>query len=490
MAAEGFRDFDFEWLDLVQPTGLVVAKTVLKNLGLVAERQTQVQSLEMTQQLRANGELPALPDPWAFVMSILGWEPGLVVGLPGGPPVPGELIVHLPEHDTTLVPTWAVRELGPDDPPFQLLVLVENGVDLDKRGALGGWEATPHQRFERLLRETEVGAGLIIADRELRVVYAPKRETSGWLSFPMTDLATVAGRPLLAGLKLLLDRTRLFTDRREARLPALLRQSRLEQAAVSTALAEQVLGALHELLRGFATADPALIRELATDQPHHLYEGLLTVLLRLVFVLYAEDRDLLPSLNEPHAKDVYEKSYSLRGLYAKLVEDAALHPDTMDERRGAWGRLLALFRLIHGGHRSHFVQARGGKLFDPDAFPFIEGRKNLAGRPRVLEVSDGCLQRILEGLMTLKGERGGPRERLSYRALDVEQIGSVYEIVMGFTVETAEGRALAIKAGKNNRTPVFVDLDLLAAAKGKDRTTFLKEEADRGQLSASTTLTE
>jgi N-6 DNA Methylase len=485
MAAESFRDFDFEWLDLVQPTGLVVAKTVLKNLGLVAGRQTQVQSSEMGQQLRANGELPALRDPWAFVTSILGWEPDLVVGLPGGPPVPGELIVRLPEHDTTLAPTWAVRELGPEDPPFQLLVGVENGVDLDKRGALGGWEATPHQRFERLLRETGVGAGLIIADRELRAVYAPKGETSGWLSFPITDLSAVAGRPLLAGLKLLLDRTRLFTDRREARLPALLRQSRLEQAAVSTALAEQVLGALHELLRGFDAADPALIRELAANQAHHLYEGLLTVLLRLVFVLYAEDRDLLPSLNDPHAKDVYEKSYSLRGLYAKLVEDAALHPDTMDERRGAWGRLLALFRLIHGGHRSHFVQARGGKLFDPDAFPFIEGRKTLADRPRVLEVSDGCLLRILEGLMTLRGEHGGPRERLSYRALDVEQIGSVYETVMGFTVETAAGRALAIKAGKHNSTPVFVDLDQLAVAKGKDRIKFLKEEADRGQLPAS-----
>jgi hypothetical protein len=44
----------------------------------------------------------------------------------------------------------------------------------------------------------------------------------------------------------------------------------------------------------------------------------------------------------------------------------------MDERRGAWGRLLALFRLIHKGHRTHFVQARGGKLFDPDAFPFLD----------------------------------------------------------------------------------------------------------------------
>ena len=59
------------------------------------------------------------------------------------------------------------------------------------------------------------------------------------------------------------------------------------------------------------------------------------------------------------------------------------------------------------------------------------------------------------------------RERLSYRALDVEQIGSVYETVMGFTVEVAAGRALAIKAGKHNRTPVFVDLEEAARRQGQ-----------------------
>ena len=67
-------------------------------------------------------------------------------------------------------------------------------------------------------------------------------------------------------------------------------------------------------------------------------------------------------------------------------------------------------------------------------------------------------------------------ERLSYRTLDVEQIGSVYETVMGFTVEPAPGPTLAIKSGKNNRTPVFVDLAALAAQKGKDRIKELKEE--------------
>jgi N-6 DNA Methylase len=156
----------------------------------------------------------------------------------------------------------------------------------------------------------------------------------------------------------------------------------------------------------------------------------------------------------------------------------------MDERRGGWGRLLALFRLIYKGHPSHFVQARGGKLFDPNQFPFLEGRADPADPPRVPSVSDGCCLRILEGLMTLQ-VKGGDRERLSYRTLDVEQIGSVYETVMGFSVEITAGRSLAIRAGKNNRTPIFADLEKLVAAKGKDRIKYLKEEADRASLSAN-----
>ena len=480
MATETLRDPDFEWLDMLRPTGLVVGRNTLRELGLIPERQTQVQSAEAGSHIEPNSDKPALTDPWGFVASVLGWEARHVAGSPGGAVLQENLLVRLPEHDTTLAPTWAVRELGKSDRPWQLLVRIEAGIDPDLRGALAGWEASAHQRFERLLRETGVFAGLMIADKEMRLVYAPRGETSGWLSFPIRALATVAGRPMLGGLKLLIDSVRLFTDADERRLPALLKKSRDAQAAVSTALA--VLGALHELLRGLDAADAARMRELAKSQPAHLYEGLLTVLMRLVFILYAEDRDLLPSRTDEHARELYESGYSVRGLYGKLTEDAALNPDTMDERRGGWGRLLALFRLIHKGHRSHFVQARGGKLFDPDVFLFLEGRGVPAELPGILPVSDGCILRILEGLMTLKGPAG--RERLSYRTLDVEQIGSVYETVMGFTVEAAPGRVLAIRAGKNNRTPVFVDLEKLVALKGKDRIKYLKEDADRGQLSA------
>jgi hypothetical protein len=454
MAADLYRDPDLEWLDHANRVGLVVAPSLLKRLGLSPLRQTPIDTGAVVELLEPDTSRPALRDPWAFVETVLGWEARHVAGAPGGPDIPNELLVALPEHATTLKPTWAVTELGDGEQEWQLLVRVEAlGIDPDVRGALDGWEATPHQRFERLLRDTGVFAGLMVTDKVLRLIYAPRGESSGHLTFPIRPLGSVAGRPMLGGLKLLLDRSSLFLAADSHRLPALLKESREAQASVSTALAEQVLGALHELLRGLDSAEPALIRELAASRPDHLYEGLVTVLMRLVFVLYAEDRDLLPSRPDGRARAIYETSYSVRGLYATLVEDSALNPDTMDERRGGWGRLLALFRLIHKGHSTHFVQARGGKLFNSDEFPFLEGRATKDELARILNVSDGCLLRILEGLMTLK-VRGGDRERLSYRALDVEQIGSVYETVMGFTVEPAPGRVLAIRAGKNNHTPV------------------------------------
>lgn len=472
-------DPDTMWLDHVQPVGLVVASSLLKELGLAPQQQTQRDTAEVAELMSPeDGDGPALADPWAFASRILKWEARFVAGAPGGDPLPEELHVLLPEYDTTLAPTWAVRAAGDGAPRWQLLVRIEPaGVEPDARNALVGWEATPHQRFERLLRETGVSAGVLITDNELRLVYAPRGETSGWLGFPLRALRTVAGRPMLAGLKLILGRPRLFTAPEPQRLPALLRASREAQAHVSTTLSEQVLGALHELLRGLSTAEPDLIKRLAAERPQHLYEGLLTVLLRLVFILYAEDRDLIPSRTDATARDFYQQGYSVRGLHARLLEDAARNPDTMEERRGAWGRLLATFRLVHAGDGSGWIRGRGGKLFDPDAFTFLEGRTDAAAPPRVALVSDGAVLRILDGLLTLKGER------LSYRTLDVEQIGSVYETVMGFTVEVAQGPVLAIKAGKNNRTPVFVDLAELASAKPVERLKKLREGANRGSLS-------
>lgn len=475
---------EHEWLGHVQPTGLVVSTLVLDELSLVPQPQDAVDTAQFAEVLDETGG-PLLPDAWALLRDVLKWPEAMIAGLPGTDLIPVELCHSLADHETLLQPTYALK--GPRGEGWQLLVRVEDhDIDPDKRGALAGWEATPHQRFERLLRETGVGAGILITNfargeleqAELRLITAPRGETSGWISWPLRSLTSVAGRPMLGGLKLLLGSFTLFNAPENARLPALLQASRERQAEVSTKLAGQVLAALYELLRGFDAAEGDLVRELAARDPHHLYEGLLTVLMRLVFVLYAEDRDLMPSRRSDGGLELYEQGYSVRSLFGRLENDAALNPDTMDERRGAWGQLLALFRLIDRGHPSGFMQARGGKLFDEAVFPFLMGKQATDEPDRVPHVSDGCIHRILQSLMIVNGER------LSYRTLDVEQIGSVYETVMGFTAQLAQGRSIAIKAGKNNKTPVYVDCEALLATAAKDREKIIKETTGRGQLPA------
>lgn len=470
-----------DWLGYLQPEGLVVAPAALARIGVWPAPQTAADGEAVTQALAQ--------EPWALFRDVLGWAPERVAGAPGGPVLPEELRVAFDGGETLLEPDWAVR--APDG-TVQLLVRIEaEDLLLDRRGTLEGWEATAQQRFERLLRETGVPAGVILGAREtgrregaagervLRLVVAPKGEMAGHMTWSLAALTDVAGRGMLAGLKLLLDAHALFTGPPSHRLPALLAESRAAQADVSSRLAGQVLASLHEMLRGLDAADPARVRALAASDPQHLYEAVLTVLLRLIFILYAEDRGLMPSAGGGAAKLLYEQGYALGGLHMRLRDDAALHPDTMDERRGAWGRLLALFRLVSRGHPSGFMQPRGGKLFSEAAFPFLLGRDAAGDADRVLPVGDGCILRVLDGLLMLGGER------VAYRSLSVEQIGSVYETVMGFTVERAAGPMLAIRAGKGNRVPVWVDLDALAGAKPGEREKLLKAWTGRGAFPAA-----
>lgn len=206
---------------------------------------------------------------------------------------------------------------------------------------------------------------------------------------------------------------------------------------------------------------------MVAEAPEEIYGGLLTTLMRLVFLLYAEDRTLMAS------DEVYQRCYGLIGLHEKLREDAAAYPDTMDQRFGAWAQLLTLSRLVHdgGGHGHWRLPARRGRLFDPDSYPFLEGRPYKHKRAHDAhderltppKISDGVLYRVLQDLLYLDGER------ISYRALDVEQIGSVYEAMMGFNVEVALGPSIGTKPDH-----VVINLSNLLKQSPGDRKKWLK----------------
>ena len=478
-----------EWIGFVRPTGLVVSAPALVRAGAILDRRDAEgqRLLRACVEARAfdqkEGPVPHLPDFRAFARSVLGWSfsPKGYAGT-ADTPVPPELEVALQDYGETLRPDFAVRELEPQDSAssWQLLVRVLNGgqrFDDVVRGH-GPLEASAHTRMERLLRQTGVPAGLLFNSRALRLVSAPSGESSGWLDFHVEDMVQTAGRPISTALRLLLSERRLLALPRAQRLAALLDDSRKFQNEVSERLAEQVLHALYELLRGFQAAHDAsggeLLRQTLAEHPDEVYRALLIVILRLVFLLYAEERDMLPE------DGTFLRYYSLAGLYERLREDAALFPDTMDQRYGAWAQLLVLFRMIHDGAESEAMRLpkRHGVLFDPDRFTFLEGRPSAGARqmherieaPLVL---DGTIYRALEKLIILDGER------ISYRALDVEQIGSVYETMMGFRLETATGRSVAVKAQKKHGAPSVVDLEALLNEPPAKRGKWVQEGTDR-----------
>ena len=380
-----------EWLGYVQPVGLVVSIPAMLeaqcyiNKNIMAEHARFLNCLARDSAGNVQTEIRDLRE---FVQSVLGWESDDLISLPERGRLPSEytdLEVVLPQYHETLRPTHVVPEFtsntdessGSKSKYVLLIQELASKIALDEpleSDSAKHWNASPQAKFERLLRETGVSIGLLFNRSQFRLVYAPRGETSGYATFNVDEMAQVAGRPMFAALHMLLGVERLFSLADKQRLPYILENSRKYQNTVSTALAEQVTSALFELLRGFQAANDQrigeLLRHVLANNPQHVYHGLLTVLMRLVFVLYAEDRGLVSG--DP----TYTNHYSVSGLFQRLRSEAGRFPDTMDQRFGAWAQLLTLFRLVYEGgqHAELKIPARKGYLFDPNRSPFLEGR--------------------------------------------------------------------------------------------------------------------
>jgi len=468
-----------EWLGYLQPVGLVVAPAAMVEAGWVVTRSGS-ELIERQERYREALEpLAADADPndgdndgergfremADLLTQHLGWESEQLSRDPQA------ITVHtreLPELGETLAPTAVVPAVSGEG--AQLLVMeLPLAAAFDQKFTDGEhlWRASSQERLERLLRETGVEAGLLFNGSQLRLVVAPKGESSGHLTFRLAELAEVSGRLMLSGLDLLLGQSHVFLDPDGYRLTDVLRKSRSFQAVVSNALADQVLAALWELLRGFQQADELsqrqdteLLGDLPERDPQQLYGGLITVLMRLVFLLYAEDEALMPS------DAVYEQNYKVSGIFEQLQHDEAEYPDTMEQRFGAWAGLMSLCRLVYdgGGPTADYLPARKGQLFRPEEYPWLE----------TPWISDGVVLAVLRNLLIVNGER------ISYRALDVEQIGSVYEGIMGYAVRRIPGRCIGLKSkpqGAKKQLTTAVDLDALLAMPGGKRKAWLEEEA-------------
>jgi len=415
------------WINMLQPDGLVVSAAVLDEWDLYVKRpQDDVVALR---EATPDGRLPNLQ----ALATLLGWPAPLLVAPDAA------LRLDLPDLHATVRPTHVLT----DRAGAPLLLIEWSTHELDRSLPGEPWTATPTERFERLLSHTGHAVGLQVTPTHARLIFAPAAQAPGRLSFCFADLHLTDGRLLLDALHMLLGSGRLLTAPQGKRLLDVLRASRDRQEQVTNQLAAQVQDALEILLQGFDTANERtrgdLLRELSGDA---LYDGLTTVLLRLVFVLYAEDRGLLP-MEHP----LYAEHYSVAALGDQLARDAVAHGEAQTRRFGAWARVLSLSRMVWKGasHKGLQLPPRQGELFDPDRHPFLEGRptgsNHATDAARVPPVDDAVVHGVLERLLHLEGQR------ISYRNLEVEQLGSVYEAMMGYEVCRAATPAMRLKSG-------------------------------------------
>ncbi len=438
--------FHETWLGMVQPVvGLVVSIPVLVEAQcaerLVPDAQTRLRFICDT----APDGSASCPDLRRLFHQLLGYPPEAIAE-----DDIDRLTLFVPEGPQVLRPSFVLRDPTAPTTPLVLVWNLPLGLDLDEPETVtGAFHYPPAAKFDRLLRHANVPIGLLTNGREFRLVYAPPGEATGSITFRLPDMLTVGGRPILDAFVMLLSAHRLYGVAPERTLPRLLQDSRRWQARVSERLADQVLEATTLLLDGLQEAavrdGRRELLELASSDGDYVHRGILTALLRIVFLLYAEDAGLLPIEDE-----LYEHAFSVTGLHARLREDATAYPDSMAQRFGAWGHLLATFRAVFLGVSCGHLRLppRRGTLFDPHRFRFLEGWES-GGAPiadpesraatRVPTISDGTVLAILDKLVMLDGQR------LSYRTLDVEQIGSVYERMLGYTVTRLADHAVCVR---------------------------------------------
>src|SRR2546421_7415568 len=492
-----------EWLSLIEVSGPFLSMPVLLSVfpqGLEKDEEEADlrRVLRMAYDEWADNQAGVRPEPaihreWLrFVLTNVLEMPREI--LVEGQALPPRLRASLPEHGETLLPDMAL--LSPDDHKPRLLIKqYPAGQDLDKSIAGVHWKASPATRMMELLRRTGVRLGLVTNGERWMLVDAPPNETTGfaswyaalWLEEPIT----------LRAFRSLLGVRRFFGVADNETLEAMLTKSASNQQEVTDQLGYQVRRAVEMLVQSLDRIDKDRSRKLLRNVSEaDLYDAALTVMMRLVFLLSAEERDLL-LLGEL----LYDRNYAVSTLQAQLREQADLSGEAVLVRRhGAWGRLLAILRAGYGllENQEMRLPAYGGHLFDPDRYPFLEGRapgtswRQTPADP--LPISNRAVLHLLEALQMLqvKLPGGGPAEprRLSFRALDIEQIGHVYEGLLDHTAVRATAPVVGLTGTREREPEVPLDaLERLRAQGGGELVEFLQEETGRSDTALRRALT-
>jgi hypothetical protein len=203
-----------------------------------------------------------------------------------------------------------------------------------------------------------------------------------------------------------------------------------EGEAARDRLAAQVETALKVLGSGFLEANPDLAARLKSSKINltEWFNELLRLVYRLIFLMVAEDRNLLhPETTKLEVRKLYAEGYSLAVLRTQAARGA-----TWDKHHDRYEGIKVVFRALAYGQDSLGLPALGG-LFSADKLPHLETAR----------LRNRAFMEALYRLSWLSDKTG--MVPVNWRAMETEELGSVYESLL----------ELQPQLGDDGRTLVF-----------------------------------
>ena len=329
---------------------------------------------------------------------------------------------HLPAGDST----WAISHLGWDEPTAPPILLVTD-EDLDARN---GRRRSAHEELQGYLNNSRVRWGLLSNGRVLRLLrdYHHTR-TRGYVEFDLRAIFESGSRADFLALWRLAHASRLRPlDETNADGEHLTLLEKVYEQALNAGVAAgkrlqpQVRFAIETLANGMLEATPDLRSTLIAnpDKGREFHREMLTVLYRTLFLLFAEQRGMLSS-----AAPLYDDTYSLTALRTRAEAD-----DAEPRRHDLWEGLKTTFSLFGDEERARAlnVYPYNGQLFNLSRTPITQDAY----------CSNKAVLAAIRALTTV--QVGKLQMHVDYRNLGVEELGTVYESLLDYTLTIADKR--------------------------------------------------
>ncbi|EDY84236.1 hypothetical protein VDG1235_3867 [Verrucomicrobiia bacterium DG1235] len=322
------------------------------------------------------------------------------------------------------------REVTRDSFPIHVMGWHDS---LDKKRQDSGPRMSPHALVQEYINLTEHLYALVTNGRQLRLLRDSSRLIK--LSFLEFDLERIFNEELFADFALLFrllhaSRMPVKQDAANESIIERYHQDALDSGSrIRDGLSKAVKICIEELASGFLSheSNPSLRQSSNGDkQAQELYQNLLRLIYRMLFLMVIEERGLVYPLGaDNRLRSIYERYYSI-GRLRKLAEK----PHFAEEKyHDAWDSLCATFRLYQNPETGEKLGiAPLGGLFHHDAI----------GTLAECRLSNAVLLTAIRRLSYFQHPDSKQYLRVNYGALNVEEFGSVYEGLLEYDAKLTE----------------------------------------------------